>query len=66
MLAPDGYAGAGPEVAAFVQAEVKALDLVPGRAQQRHQDGPDVAAVTRDEDPHHYPQESGYEFDVAA
>jgi hypothetical protein len=39
---------------------------MPGRAQQRHHDSPDVTAVTRDEHPHHYPQESGYEFDIAA
>ena len=31
--------------------------------EQRHHDRPDVPAVTRDEDPHYYPQESGYEFD---
>ena len=47
------------EVAPFVQAEVEPVDLVPGRAQERHQHGPDVSAVARDEDSHHYPQGSG-------
>ena len=65
VLAPDGSPGR-PEVAALVQAEVEPVDLVPGRAQERHQDSPDVTAVTRDEDSHHYPQGSGYEFDVVA
>ena len=44
--------GAGTEVASLVQAEVEPVDLVPGRAQERHQNGSDVAAVARNEDPH--------------
>ena len=46
-----------------MEAEIETFDVVPGCAEQRHHDRPDVTAVTRDEDPHYYPQESGYEFD---
>lgn len=40
---------AGAEIAPLVQAEVQPVDLVPGRTQKRHQDSPEVAAITCDE-----------------
>ena len=44
--------GGSAEVASLIQADVEPVDLVPGPAQERDQNGSDVAAVTRDEDPH--------------
>lgn len=40
-----GYGGT--QIAAFIQAKVKAIDVMPGRLQGGYQDGPDVAAVAR-------------------
>ena len=42
----------GAEVTPLVQADVEPVDLVPSPAQERDKNGSDVAAITRDEDPH--------------
>ena len=40
------------EVASLIQPDIKPIDLVSCPAQERNQNGSDVAAITRDEDPH--------------
>ena len=43
------------EVAPLVQAQVEPADLVPRRPQERDKDRTDIAAITRDHDPHRKP-----------
>ena len=46
--------GAG-QVAAVVQAQVKSIDLMSGRPEERDKHGPDVTAVASNEDLHRAP-----------
>ena len=43
------------EVTTLVQAEVKAVYVVPGPAQEGNENGSDVATITRNKDPHRMP-----------
>ena len=53
------------EVTPLVETEVQPLNLVPGCAQERDQDGADVATITRNENPHRQPPDLGEEFGYA-
>ena len=46
------FLGPRTEVATLVEAQVQTLHRVPGRPQERNQDGADIAAITCDENPH--------------
>ena len=43
------------EVTPLVETEVEAVNLVPGFAQERDHDGPNVATIARNENPHRQP-----------
>ena len=51
--------GPGPEVTPLVEAEIESVDLVPGRTQERHQNGSDITTITRNEHPHSQNPSSG-------
>ena len=42
----------GAEVTSLIKAGIEPVHLVPGTAQERDQNGSDVAAITRNENPH--------------
>jgi hypothetical protein len=61
MYGLDGACCGRAQIAPCVQIQVKPLDYVSGRSQERDEDSTDVATVARDEDSHLLPPDVALE-----